>query len=74
MIEGLAHLGADTWFSLGDRDFDAELAHLRHLGCDSLQHLGVDPVIEIAHQGLARQLQQYPSIQDPRFVAHEPIS
>jgi hypothetical protein len=51
-----------------DGDLDAELANLGNLRCDPLDDGGIDPVIEVAHQRLSGQLQQYAAIQNPRFA------
>jgi hypothetical protein len=51
------------------RNLDAEAADLRHFRRDTLDQLGIDPVVGLAHQGLAGKLQQYASVKY-RDISH----
>ena len=51
-----------------DGDLDAEVADLFHLGRDRVEHGMVDAVPLIAHEGLARELEQYAFVSWLRHV------
>jgi hypothetical protein len=51
-----------------DCDLDPAPLHGRHLGGDRRDPLTVGAVFEIAHQGLARELQQHPLVDGRRTV------
>src|SRR3954452_21362566 len=57
-----------------DRDLDAAVVHALDLGRDGLQPTGVGAVVQLAHEGLAGQLEQDAPEYGGRAVAHSPTA
>jgi hypothetical protein len=50
-----------------DRDLDTAALDMRDLGRNRLDALGIDPVVAISHQGLAREFQQHSGVDRRRM-------